>query len=81
MQITIRCFGPARDVAGAEILTMEVAEPATVADAMARLAARGDRFMMLLRQCAVAVDDEIVQRSHPLASGAEIALLPPVAGG
>ena len=81
MQITIRCYGPAREVAGAEILPLQLTDAATVADALARLAERGERFAALLRQCAIAVGDEIVPRSHPLEAGDEVALLPPVAGG
>ena len=81
MQITIHCYGPAREIAGAETLLLLLTDTATVADALARLAERGELFAALLRQCAIAVGDEIVPRSHPLAAGDEVALLPPVAGG
>lgn len=81
MQITIRCYGPAREIAGAETMSLQLSDAATVADALARLAERGERLAGLLRQCAIAVGDEIVPRSHPLAAGDEVALLPPVAGG
>lgn len=81
MEITVQCYGPARRLFGTDALPLELAEPATVADAMAQLAQRGDEFARLLKQCAVALDDEIVRRTHPLKAGDAIALLPPVAGG
>lgn len=81
IEVRVQCFGPARRLAGDEWLSVQLGEPATVADALAALAQRGDEFAALLRQCAVALGDEIVRRTHPLAAGDEIALLPPVAGG
>lgn len=81
MRITVECYGPAQRLAGGERLALTLPEPATVADALALLAERGDELAQLLRQCAVAIGDEIVRRTHPLKSGDAIALLPPVAGG
>lgn len=81
MEIRVQCFGPAQRLAGNEWLNVQLREPATVADVLAALGERGDDFAALLRQCAVALDDEIVRRTHPLKSGDVVALLPPVAGG
>ncbi len=81
MEIKVQCYGPTRRYTGAEFVTLTLHEPATVADALARLGERGDEFAQLLRQCAVAVGDELVRRTRPLQTGDELALLPPVAGG
>lgn len=81
MHITIRCYGPAREVAGDEFLSLQLPAESTVADALRPLAARSERFAALLRLCVVAVRDEIVPRSYPLTAGDEVALLPPVSGG
>lgn len=81
MQIRVQCFGPARRLAGNEWVDVDLGEPATVADALAALAQRGDEFAALLKQCAVALGDDIVKRTHPLKAGDVVALLPPVAGG
>lgn len=81
MEIKVQCFGPARRLAGDEWLSVQLGEPATVADALNALSQRGDEFAALLKQCAVALGDEIVRRTHPLKSGDVVALLPPVAGG
>lgn len=81
MQIEVQCYGVTRRYTGAEVIAVTLAEPATVADALAELARAGEEFAALLRQCAVAIGDELVRRTHPLKPGDEIALLPPVAGG
>ena len=81
MEVRVQCFGPARRLAGDEWIDVDLREPATVADALAMLAQRDDEFAALLKQCAIALGDEIVRRTHPLKAGDEIALLPPVAGG
>jgi molybdopterin converting factor small subunit len=81
VEVRVQCFGPAQRLAGDEWLSVQLREPATVADVLAALAERGDDFATLLRQCAVALGDEIVRRTHPLKTGDVVALLPPVAGG
>lgn len=81
MQIEVHCYGVTRRYTGSEIVAVRLAEPATVADALTELAGAGEEFAALLKQCAVAVGDELVRRTHPLKPGDEIALLPPVAGG
>lgn len=81
MQIAVQCYGVTRRHTGTDVLALTLAEPATVADALAALAQRGEELAQVLRQCAVALGDELVRRTHPLKDGDEIALLPPVAGG
>lgn len=81
MEVRVQCLGPAQRLAGSDWLDLQLVEPATVADAIAALAERGEEFASLLKQCAVAIGDEIVRRTHPLKSGDVVALLPPVAGG
>lgn len=81
MDIRVQCFGITRRLAGSEFVTVSVDEPATVADVLGALAQRGDDFAQVLRQCAIALGDELVRRTHALKRGDQIALLPPVAGG
>jgi molybdopterin converting factor small subunit len=81
VEVRVQCFGPARRLAGDEWLSVQLGEPATVGELLNVLAQRGDDFAMLLRQCAVALGDEIVRKTHPLKPGDAVALLPPVAGG
>ncbi|MFA5941691.1 MAG: MoaD/ThiS family protein [Sinimarinibacterium sp.] len=81
MEISVQCYGVTRRLAGADFVTVSVDAGATVADVLNALAQRGDDFAQVLKQCAIALGDELVRRTHRLKSGDEIALLPPVAGG
>lgn len=70
----------------AESLTLEAAPGAvtTVADVLAALVARGGEFARELapgRAVRVAVNHDVVTAQHPLRSGDEVALFPPVTGG
>jgi molybdopterin converting factor subunit 1 len=81
MRVTVRLFARARDLAGADAVTVDLAAGATVADLRRRLAAEAPALAGLLPRCAVAVGQEFAGDSTTLADGAEVALLPPVSGG
>jgi molybdopterin converting factor small subunit len=81
VQIQVLCYGATRRHVDDDIVELALAEPATVADALESLAAASSELGELLKQCAVAIGDELVRRNHPLRAGDALALLPPVAGG
>lgn len=87
VRVSVRCYGPARRAAGRDVIDVDVAEPATVADVMVALGAMsgefGDDFGAMLGTCAVGVGDAIVGHDQVIdpAHLDEVALLPPVAGG
>jgi molybdopterin converting factor subunit 1 len=81
MTVTVRLFARARDLAGADALSVELPAGATAADLRRRLAAQCPRLAPLLERSALAVDDEFADEDQPLREGSEIALLPPVSGG
>ncbi len=81
MQIQVLCYGATRRHVADDVIELALAEPATVADALNTLASTSNELGELLKQCAVAIGDELVRRNHPLHAGDELALLPPVAGG
>ena len=60
---------------------MELAEPATVGDAVKLLRKRVPNGRLLPEQPLVAVNLEHVLAETPLREGDELALLPPLAGG
>jgi molybdopterin synthase catalytic subunit len=80
MPIRVLYFAAARDAAGvsSELLSPV---PSTVADLRRRLAAERPGLARVLPRCRIAVDEEFVEDDAPLADGAEVALVPPVAGG
>lgn len=79
----VRVFGGLTEQIGGHHL--EVALPddgsATVADLRLAVATAHPHLAPLLRQITVAVDLEVARSSDPIPAGAEVALLPPVAGG
>lgn len=81
MTVRVRLFARAKDLAGADAVTVILPPGATVADLRRRLAADHPALAGLLSRCAVAVADEFAEDSLPLSAGAEVALLPPVSGG
>jgi molybdopterin converting factor subunit 1 len=81
MRVVVRCFARARDLAGADSLTVELADGATVGDLRRRLGSEHPALAGLLARCAFAVHDEFADDALPLPREAEVALLPPVSGG
>lgn len=61
--------------------TLPVPAGGTVEAALAAVAARHPAIAALLPRIQVAVNRAVVQVSHPVADGDELALIPPVAGG
>ena len=80
-RVVVRLFGPAREAAGAESVEIALPAGATAGDAMGELAGLHPALAPLLPRARVAVNREYVDARTPLASGDEIAILPPVGGG
>ena len=81
MTLRVRLFARARDLAGAELLLVEVPDGATVAELRRRIEALVPALAGLLPRCAVAVNTDFADDTQPLSDADEIALLPPVSGG
>jgi len=80
MRITVLYFAAAREAAG---LAREVLDPApaTVGALRQALATAHPPLARLLPRCRLAVDQDFADDAAPLTDGAEVALIPPVAGG
>lgn len=76
MNVTVRLFAGLRERAGTDRLTLELPEGARVGDALARM-------QDLIRDVPVvmAVNREYADDAQDLATGDELALIPPVSGG
>lgn len=81
MLVHVRLFARARDLAGADLLRVELPDGATVAGLRRRLAADHPALASLLERSALAVENEFAEDSLVLTGDAEVALLPPVSGG
>jgi molybdopterin converting factor subunit 1 len=81
MTVTVRLFARARDLAGADFVSVDVSVSATVADVRRALVHRVPELEALLTRCAVAVNEEFAEDDWAVPPDAEVALLPPVSGG
>src|SRR4051812_6777423 len=83
MVLQVRLFAILRERAGRGSLEIEVAEGATVAEAMRALAAASDSLAEALEAMPVvmAVNRSYVDEEAKLSAGEELALIPPVSGG
>ncbi len=81
MQIQVLYFAVFRERIGSDGERLELADGATVATAIDALAARHEAIATLRGRFRVAVDQDFVADDHVLHDGAELALIPPVAGG
>ena len=81
MNCEVRLFAVARQLAGADKVTVTLAEGATVADLRAALARAVPELAPLVAHMLFAVGNDYVSDESGLAPGAEVACIPPVSGG
>ena len=81
MQIQVLYFAVFRERLGKSDESLEVADGATVRDAIDALAATHEVIGKLRGRFRVAVNQDFVDDDHVLCAGDEVALIPPVAGG
>jgi MoaE-MoaD fusion protein len=81
MRVNVRFFAAARERVKAGALELELPEGATVATLTTALTAKFPELTSLLPHLRVAVDQEFANADLALTDGAEVALIPPVAGG
>ncbi|NVB77087.1 MAG: molybdopterin converting factor subunit 1 [Kofleriaceae bacterium] len=81
MQVTVLYFAVFRERLGRDEETLELADHATVADAIAALAQRHPDIAKLRGRFRVAVNQDFADDDRVLADRDELALIPPVAGG
>ncbi len=79
--LTILYFAAARERVGLPRETLEVPAGSRVEDVLKLLAGRHPALAPLLRHLRVAVNQEFVDAQAEVPAGAELALIPPVAGG
>ena len=79
--MNVLLFARARDLIGADRIDVALPEPATVGELRRRLMQEYPNLAGLLEKSAFAVNNEFADDATPIASAAEVALLPPVSGG
>ncbi len=81
MTVHVRLFARLRDLAGTDLLVIDLPAGATVADLRRYLAGSHPLLGDLLHRSRVALGDELAGESVVLCGREEVALLPPVSGG
>jgi sulfur-carrier protein len=81
VQVTVRLFAVARQCVGKPEVTVEVPEPATVGGLRRILGEHFPVLVPILSNLLFAVAAEYARDGDPIASGVEVAAIPPVSGG
>ncbi len=81
MKIKILMLGPAKDLAGAGEIVVEVAEGATVASLRVALVQAAPSLERALPTMRFALNDSFAVDDTPVRAGDEVAVIPPVSGG
>lgn len=81
MRVLVRYFAVARERSGQTEEWWDLESGATVEQLWSRVVGQHPSLASLADCLSYAVNREYVDRSHPLAEGDEVALIPPVSGG
>jgi molybdopterin synthase catalytic subunit len=81
IRISALLFGLARETVGSGDIELDLEQPATVATAFSRLAAKHPKLAAMERSLMFAVNEEYAGRETALHDGDCLAVLPPVSGG
>ncbi len=81
MKLDVRLFAQARDLAGAEHVSVELPDSSTVADLRAAVAAQYPQLAPLTRNLLIAIGTDYASNETMLSPDADIACFPPVSGG
>ena len=79
--LNVLIFAGLREIARSDAVSVEIDANATAGDLLAAMADQHPALAARLQPCRVAVDQEFVPASHPLAGAREVAVIPPVSGG
>ncbi len=81
MNVNLLLFAAAKEIAGTESLALEVHEPCNVKQLKTALIAHCPELEELTKRSAFSVDQSYATEQTRIASGSEVALIPPVSGG
>jgi molybdopterin converting factor small subunit len=81
MNVQVRLFAVARDIAGVDAVDVEVAEPASARDVARALVEQVPALAQVVSHSILAVDGDLAPDEMVVQPSAEVALIPPVSGG
>lgn len=81
MELSVRLFARARDLAGADSVTVELPEEASIGDLKNALTAQHESLAAIVPHLLVAIGTDYADDSTILSRDAEVSCFPPVSGG
>ena len=81
MRVSVRLFARLKELAGAETMTVEVPDSATVAEVWQAAIALVPALVPHGRALSCAVNATFARMSQKVSDGDDVAFLPPVSGG
>lgn len=81
MKVSVRLFAAAGQLAGCDLIELDLPEQATIGLLREELAASVPKLRELVPRIMFAVDAEYVSDTTPIRGGTEVAAIPPVSGG
>jgi sulfur-carrier protein len=81
MKVQVKLFAAARELAGRDVLELELRQPATVADLRLAIGETLPALRKILPHTVWAVNAEYAGDDHVITEDSEVALIPPVSGG
>lgn len=81
MNVRVRLFAAARDVAGCELIQIQVPDPANVADLRAAISQQYPKLDASIRHSLLAINNQYADDATIIPANADIAWIPPVSGG
>jgi molybdopterin converting factor small subunit len=81
MNVTVRYHGIIGDMLRRKIHQVEIPDGATVTDLLATISDSDESAQMILKQTRAFIDGKQADRGAPLADGAEVTFMRPIAGG
>jgi molybdopterin synthase sulfur carrier subunit len=81
MTLAVKLFAKARDLAGADVVRVDVPDAGTVRDLKSALAGRYPALVPLMPSLLIAVGNEYATDDTKLSATSDVACFPPVSGG
>ena len=81
MQVRVKLFAAAHDLAGRDVVAVAVAEAATIADVRAALVAAVPALANVVSHSLWAIGAQCASDTARVTEQSDIALIPPVSGG
>lgn len=81
MQLSVRLFARARDLAGSDSVTVELPDDSSIADLKSALESQHESLAPIVPHLLVALGTDYADESTKLTSDANISCFPPVSGG